>query len=124
MRSSYVLRASSAALAAVSSWVTPTRTSRPSSILPTTSSPTVTAARLTVCTSARITDSLGHAAASAAGPYPRGGHAQRRDLVGRHGGLFPAHRDGVVEQADRIAGGLAQEEVEQLAGAGAHRVLD
>src|SRR5690606_33547635 len=54
MRNSYTLRAIASAVAGVSVWVTPSRTSRPSSMAPTTSPSTVTLARLTVCTTARI----------------------------------------------------------------------
>src|SRR5262249_17069543 len=56
MRSPQSLAASFAALAGVSSWVTPTSTSRPGSpMAPTTRSSTVTLARLTRCPTARTT---------------------------------------------------------------------
>src|SRR5215469_3985588 len=83
MRSPQSLAASFAALAGVSSWVTPTSTSRPGSAMaPTTRPSTVTLARLTRCTTARTT----------ALPSRRARHRsrERREAYA----LIPGSRDG------------------------------
>ncbi len=88
--SSCTLRAMASAVRAVSVWVTPSSTRRPSSTAPTTSPSTVTLARLTVCTTART---LGPGRCE--GParvrilFGRKADAQRVDPAG--GELFGTH---------------------------------